>query len=880
MLEKSFSPATAEAAIYAKWQEKGLFDCHPESDKPAFSIVIPPPNVTGNLHIGHALNYSLQDAICRYKRMKGFDVLWQPGTDHAGIATQMVVERMLAKQGVSRHDLGREKFLEKVWEWKAESGGQIVNQLKHLGCSCDWRRERFTMDEGLSAAVRKVFVKMYKDGLIYRDKRLVNWDPKLQTAISDLEVIQKETVGKMWYFKYPLEGDASKFIMVGTTRPETLFGDTAVAVSDQDERYKDFVGKNVLIPIINKPIPVVTDEHADPEKGTGAVKITPAHDFNDFEVGKRHNLPLVNLLTKEAKLNENVPEKYRGMSPLEARPIVLEDIKALGLYDHEEDNPMTIPYGDRSDVIIEPWLTDQWFVDTSKLVGAAVDAVKKGDTKFIPDSWENMYYSWMENIQPWCISRQLWWGHQVPVWYGPDGKIFCEETEEEAKVAAEKHYGAPTELTRDTDVLDTWFSSGLWAFSTLGWPNENDEHLKKYYPTSVLITGFDIIFFWVARMMMMSMYAMKQVPFREIHLHGLVRDEKGQKMSKSKGNGIDPLEMCDKYGADALRFSLLIQEGSGRSVLMSEGRVENYRNFTTKIWNAVRFCEMNECKKVEGFDLAAVKLPVNKWIITKLSEAADTIAKWLETYAFNESSNALYHFVWNTFCDWYLEAIKNIFYSDDEGAKAETRAVVAAVVDEMLKLIHPFMPFVSEELWDKTADRKEMLMETAWPALNAYEDKAVAADQDWIFELVTTVRSVRSSVNIPAAAKITLKVKDATEAQRKNIEDNAAILKSLAKVEDIQFVSETGAGEVAQVVDGMTLLIPLAGLIDVAKEKERVTKEMQNVQAFVERTKAQLANEAFVSKAPEQVVADKRKALADSEQDIAKMQEILKLLGA
>ena len=812
--------------------------------------------------------------------MKGFDVLWQPGTDHAGIATQMVVERMLAKEGVSRHDLGREKFLEKVWEWKAQSGGQIVNQLKHLGCSCDWRRERFTMDEGLSAAVRKVFVQMYKDGLIYRDKRLVNWDPKLQTAISDLEVVQKETVGKMWYFKYPLEGDASKFIMVGTTRPETLFGDTAVAVSDQDERYKDFVGKNVLIPIINKPIPVVTDEHADPEKGTGAVKITPAHDFNDFEVGKRHNLPLVNLLTKEAKLNENVPEKYRGMSPLEARPIVLDDIKALGLYDHEEDNPMTIPYGDRSDVIIEPWLTDQWFVDTSKLVGAAVDAVKKGDTKFIPDSWENMYYSWMENIQPWCISRQLWWGHQVPVWYGPDGKIFCEETEEEAKAAAEKHYGTPTELTRDTDVLDTWFSSGLWAFSTLGWPNEDDEHLKKYYPTSVLITGFDIIFFWVARMMMMSMYAMKQVPFREIHLHGLVRDEKGQKMSKSKGNGIDPLEMCNKYGADALRFSLLIQEGSGRSVLMSEARVENYRNFTTKIWNAVRFCEMNECKKVDGFDLANVKLPVNKWIITKLSEAADTIAKWLDTYAFNEASNTLYHFVWNTFCDWYLEAIKNIFYSNDEGAKAETRAVVAAVVDEMLKLIHPFMPFVSEELWDKTADRKEMLMETSWPALNAYEDKTVAANQDWIFNLVTTVRSVRSSVNIPAAAKITLKVKDATENQRKNIEDNAAILKSLAKVEDIQFVIETGAGEVAQVVDGMTLLIPLAGLIDVAKEKERVTKDLQNVQAFVERTKAQLSNEAFVSKAPEQVVADKRKALADSEQDIAKMQEILKLLGA
>ncbi len=879
MLEKSFTPNTAETEIYAKWQAKGLFDCHPESEKPPFCVVIPPPNVTGNLHLGHALNYSIQDALCRYKRMKGFDVLWQPGTDHAGIATQMVVERMLAKEGISRHDLGRAKFLEKVWEWKTKSGGEIVNQLKHLGCSCDWRRERFTMDEGLSAAVRKVFVKMYKDGLIYRDKRLVNWDPKFQTAISDLEVIQKETIGKMWYFKYPLEGDSSKFIMVGTTRPETLFGDTAVAVSDKDERYQDFIGKNVLIPIINKPIPVITDEHADPEKGTGAVKITPAHDFNDFEVGKRHQLPLVNLLTKEAKLNENVPEKYRGMAPLEARPLVLEDIKALGLYDHEEDNPMTIPYGDRSDVVIEPWLTDQWFVDTSKLVGAAIDAVKSGATKFVPSTWENMYYSWMENIQPWCISRQLWWGHQVPVWYGPDGHMFCEETQEEAQKQANLFYGKVEPLVQDTDVLDTWYSSGLWAFSTLGWPNENDEHLKKYYPTSVLVTGFDIIFFWVARMMMMSMYAMKQVPFKEIHLHGLVRDEKGQKMSKSKGNGIDPLEMCNKYGADALRFSLLIQEGSGRSVLMSEGRVETYRNFTTKIWNAVRFCEMNECKRVEDFNPATISLPVNKWIITKISETADLIAKWMDMYAFNEACNELYHFVWNTFCDWYLEAIKSVFNSADEAAIRETRATVAFVVDEMLKLIHPFMPYVSEELWGKTANREGMLMEANWPTLNAFEDKAVAEKQDWIFNLITAVRSVRSSVNIPASSKITLKIKDATDVQRQNIEENQGILRLLSKTAEIVFVKESSAGEVAQIFDGMTLLIPVAGLIDVDKEKERLNKELANLTAFIERTKAQLSNESFVSKAPEQVVADKRQSLAESEQGVIKIQDILKLLG-
>lgn len=877
MLEKSFNPQTAEAEIYQKWIKKDLFACHPESDKKPFSIVIPPPNVTGNLHIGHALNYALQDTVCRFKRMMGYDVLWQPGTDHAGIATQMVVERMLAKEGISRHDLGREKFLEKVWEWKKQSGGQIVNQLKRLGCSCDWSRERFTMDEGLSAAVRKVFVKMYKDGLIYKDKRLVNWDPKLQTAISDLEVVQKETVGKMWYFKYPLEKDPTKFIMVGTTRPETLFGDTAVAVSDKDERYMDMIGQNVLIPIINKPIPVVADEHADPEKGTGAVKITPAHDFNDFEVGKRHNLPLVNLLTKEAKLNENVPEKYRGMSPLEARPLVLDEIKALGLYDHEEDNPMTIPYGDRSDVIIEPWLTDQWFVRTEKLAPAAIEAVKSGQTKFVPENWENMYFSWMENIQPWCISRQLWWGHQVPVWYGPDGQAFCEETEELAQADADKFYGKSVELTRDTDVLDTWFSSGLWAFSTLGWPNEADEHLKKYYPTSVLITGFDIIFFWVARMMMMSTYAMKEVPFKEIHLHGLVRDEKGQKMSKSKGNGIDPLAMVDKYGADALRFSLVVQEGSGRSVLMGESRVENYRNFTTKIWNAMRFCEMNECTH-DNFDLSKVSEPINKWMMTKLSLAAKEIAKWMETYAFNEASNTLYHFVWNTFCDKYLEAIKSIFYGTNESAKVETRAVMGAVMDETLKLIHPFMPFISEELWDKTATRNQMLMETSWPDWTKFEDSAVEKSQDWIFDLITAVRSVRTQVNVPASTKIQLKVKEANSEQKQNILANTGIIQTLARVENISFVDKAESGEVAQVMDNLTLLIPLAGIIDVAKEKERLNKEVANLTGFITRLKGQLSNEAFTSKAPEAIVAEKRASLAQSEEALVKTQNILKML--
>lgn len=879
MLDKSYNAPERETEIASKWQEKNLFACHPKSNKPPFSIVIPPPNVTGNLHIGHALNYTLQDVMCRFKRMMGFDVLWQPGTDHAGIATQMVVERMLAKEGISRHDLGREKFLEKVWEWKAKSGGQIVHQLKRLGSSCDWSRERFTMDEGLSRAVRKIFVKMYKDGLIYKDKRLVNWDPKLQTAISDLEVVQKETVGKMWYFKYPVENNPNEFIMVGTTRPETLFGDTAVAVSAEDERYKHLIGKNVLIPIINKPIPVVADEHADPTKGTGAVKITPAHDFNDFEVGKRHNLPLVNLLDQYARLNENVPEKYRGMTPLEARPLVLEEIQNLGLYDHEEPNPMTIPHGDRTDVVIEPWLTDQWFVNAKKLAVAAMDAVKSGETQFVPKVWEKTYFEWMNNIQPWCISRQLWWGHQVPVWYGPDKTVFCEETEKLALDAAEKHYGKKVELVRDTDVLDTWFSSGLWAFSTLGWPDET-EHLKKYYPTSLLITGFDIIFFWVARMMMMSMYAMKKVPFRHIHLHGLVRDEKGQKMSKSKGNGIDPLLMCDKYGADALRFSLLIQAGSGRDVLMGESRVESYRNFVTKIWNAARFCEMNQAVFGAELEPSEVKQPVNKWILTKASQTAQEIEKALDVYAFNDASNALYHFIWGTFCDWYLEAVKPVFYGADETAISETRKVAGFVLEALLKMAHPFIPFVTEEIWDKTATRSEMLAETKWPDLKAFEDEKASASFEKIIEFVTAVRSARVEVNVPPSAKISVYLKDASETQWEIIRSNEATLFALARLEKIE-VAPAGeiSGAITLVVDGMTVLIPLTGIVDIPKEKERLNKEIANLAGFADRLKGQLANKAFVDKAPAAVIEDKRNKLSETETALAKLKETLSKLG-
>lgn len=875
MLEKSFDPVKEEPIILEKWENQKLFACHPNDDKkPAFSIVIPPPNVTGNLHLGHALDNTLQDVLCRFKRMTGYDVLWQPGTDHAGIATQMVVERNLAKEGISRHDLGREKFIEKVWQWKKESGGQIIKQLHRLGASCDWDRERFTLDEGLSRAVRKVFVQLYKEGLIYKDKRLVNWDPKLQTAISDLEVVQKETTGTMWYFRYPVE-NSSEFITIATTRPETMFGDTAVAVSDKDERYKHLIGKNLILPIVNRPIPIVADEHADPTKGTGAVKITPAHDFNDFEVGKRHNLPMINILNKDATLNENVPAAYQGMTCPDARVKVLAEIKELGLYDHEEPNPMTIPHGDRSGVVIEPLLTDQWFVNAKELAKDAIAAIQNEKAVFVPKNWENTYFEWMNNIQPWCISRQLWWGHQVPVWYGPDGTAFCEETEEQAKKAADEQYGKSVELVRDPDVLDTWFSSGLWAFSTLGWP-DNTAELKKYYPTSVLVTGFDIIFFWVARMMMMSMHFMKEVPFRKIYLHGLVRDEKGQKMSKSKGNGIDPLEMCDKYGADALRFSLLVQAGHGRDVLMSDARVENYRNFVTKIWNAARFCEMNGAVFGAGKP-QNVQLPVNKWILSKMNTTAETLSHLIDNFVFNEASNTIYHFIWDTFCSSYLEAIKPILHDGTETEIAETKHVCGFVLEQILTVLHPFMPFLTETIWQETAERQCMLMSQPWPELSGYADPRAEKETDYLFDLVAAIRSLRVGVNISPALKITLDIKELSVESKKVIIQNESILKTLARIEHLNtdFDGALPKGSISQAYNEATLIIPLADVIDIDQEIARIQKDIANKEAFITRTQTQLENQAFVSKAPAHVIQEKRNALAEAEQTLMNQQKIL-----
>ena len=766
MLEKNYNPKDFEEKIYADWENSGDFKPDMSKNKEAFAVVIPPPNVTGVLHMGHALDDTLQDILIRYNRMLGKKVLWQPGMDHAGIATQMVVERNLAKEGITRHDLGREKFVETVWKWKEQSGGTICRQLRRLGASCDWSRERFTMDEGLSRAVRKIFVNLYKDGLIYKAKKLVNWDSKFMTAVSDLEVVQKETVGKMYYYKYPIEGEEGQFIHIATTRPETMFGDTAVAVSKENEKLKHLIGKNAILPIVNRPIPIVGDEHADPEKGTGAVKITPAHDFNDFEVGKRHNLPLINILNPDATLNENTP--FPGMDTQTARQKTIEKLEELGLMEKIEDHPMVIPYGDRSNVVIEPMLTDQWFVDAPKLAVKAIEAVENGDMEFVPKSYEKTYFEWMRNIQPWCISRQLWWGHQMPIWYGPDGEIFCEENVEEAQAAADRHYGKHVELTRETDVLDTWFSSGLWAFSTLGWPDKT-EYLDTFYPTSVLVTGFDIIFFWVARMMMMSMYMMKKVPFRKCYIHGLVRDEQGRKMSKSKGNTVDPMETIEKYGADALRFFMAAMETQGRDVNLSEARIAGYRNFATKLWNAARFGEMNECRPVAGFDETKVQNAVNKWIIARAKEATREVTENLNNYRFSDAANAVYQFVWGSFCDWYIEMSKPILYGDDDAAKAETRGTFAWVLERILVILHPFMPFITEEIYCTLLPEEESIMISDWPVYKdemnfADAEKAVASFQ----EVVRGIRNTRNEMNVPQNRKTNIYIvgKDAESCAR------------------------------------------------------------------------------------------------------------------
>jgi len=902
MIDKTYQPSAVEGRIYEAWEKAGAFRAgRPErAGATPYSIVIPPPNVTGSLHMGHALNNTLQDILARFERMRGRDVLWQPGTDHAGIATQMVVERQLMeRQQPSRREMGREKFLERVWEWKAESGDTIVNQLKRLGASCDWSRERFTMDEGLSRAVLKVFVELYRAGLIYKDKRLVNWDPKLLTAISDLEVMQVETKGHLWHLRYPLEGksfnpvDPSTFIVVATTRPETMLGDTAVAVHPDDERYKKLIGKNAILPLVGRKIPIIADEYSDPEKGSGAVKITPAHDFNDFEVGKRHNLPQVNIFSVEAKLalrgNEDflagVPSSAElnetlgldGFDRFAARKAVVARLEGMNLVEKIEPNTHVVPHGDRSNVVIEPFLTDQWYVNAGELAKPAIAAVREGKTRFVPKNWEKTYFDWMENIQPWCISRQLWWGHQIPAWYGPDGKVFVAESEADAQTDADKHYGKATLLTRDEDVLDTWFSSALWPFSTLGWPDQTPE-LKRYYPTSALVTGFDIIFFWVARMMMMGLHFMKEIPFHDVYIHALVRDASGAKMSKSKGNVIDPLALIDEYGADALRFTLAAMAAQGRDIKLSTQRVEGYRNFATKLWNAARFAEMNDCATVKDFDPKSAKETLNRWIAHETARAAAEVTEAIQAYRFNDAAGGLYRFVWNIYCDWYLELAKPLLTGPDGAAKAETRAMVAWVRDEILTLLHPFMPFVTEELWAVTAAPKRdgMLVLAEWPALAGLADDKAEAEIGWVIDLVTAIRSVRAEMNI--SAQVPLLLTGASAETRARAERWAEFIQRLARVSEISFADAAPQGSVQLVVRGEVAALPLKGVIDLAAERARLDKEMQKADADIARVDAKLANANFVARAPEEVVEEEKEKREEALARKAKIAEALERL--
>ena len=890
MLDKTFDPHAVEARQYERWERSGGFAADPDSAAEPYAIMIPPPNVTGSLHMGHALNNTIQDILIRYHRMLGRDVLWQPGMDHAGIATQMVVERQLADEGVvldrgtargggNNELIGREDFVERVWEWKDHSGGVILEQLRRLGASCDWARERFTMDDGLSTAVLKVFVALYKEGLIYRGNRLVNWDPKFHTAISDLEVEQREVQGHLWHFRYPVEGEDGRFITVATTRPETMLGDTGVAVHPDDERYRDLVGKHAILPLVGRRIPIVADDYADPEAGSGAVKITPAHDFNDFEVGERCGLEKINIFTVDAALNDNVPEKYRGMDRFDARKQVVADLEAEGLLEKIDDHTHAVPHGDRSGVPVEPYMTDQWFLDAETMAQPCIKAVEEGDTVFVPKQWEKTYFEWMRNIQPWCISRQLWWGHQIPAWYGPDGKIFVEETGEAAQAAADAHYGAATELTRDPDVLDTWFSSALWPFSTIGWPEATPE-LKKYYPGTCLVTGFDIIFFWVARMMMMGMHFMKDVPFRDVYIHALVRDEKGQKMSKSKGNILDPLDLIDKFGADAVRFTLAAMAAQGRDIRLAESRIEGYRNFATKLWNAARYAEMNDAAVPDGFDPAANRETVNRWIVSEAAAAGAKAEKAIEEYKFNEGAHALYQFIWHTYCDWYLEFTKPILQSGSPEAQAETRATTMWVLHRVLHYLHPFMPFLTEELWQQLGDGARLLMTSPWPDAAGGADEAAVAEMDWVVRLITQVRAVRAEVNVPPGEKVPLQIKDAGEENRARFETNREIIERLARLSGAEFVDAVPAGAIQEVLDEATLILPLAGVIDIDQEKARLQKELDKIAGEVSKIDKKLANENFLAKAPEEVVEEQRERKADAEAQHAKVAEALKRLEA
>ncbi len=940
-METKFNPSAIEQSLYQAWEEKGYFK--PSGQGDAYSIMIPPPNVTGSLHMGHAFQDTIMDTLIRYKRMDQFNTLWQVGTDHAGIATQMVVERKLAaEEDKTRHDLGREAFIDRIWDWKKESGGTITQQLRRLGASVDWDRERFTMDDGLSEAVKEVFVRLHKEDLIYRGKRLVNWDPKLHTAISDLEVENKDKKGHMWNFRYPLADgvktqDGKDYIVVATTRPETMLGDTGVAVNPEDERYQDLIGKEIILPIVNRRIPIVGDDHADMEKGTGCVKITPAHDFNDNEVGKRHQLPMINIFNQDAgilaqgetftfdgkplELDAPIPERFHGLDRFAARKAIVAEFEENGLLEVIEDHSLTVPYGDRSGVVIEPLLTDQWYVRVAPLAEPAVDAVKNGDIKFVPQQYENMYFSWMNDLQDWCISRQLWWGHRIPAWYDEAGNVYVGR--DEAEVRSDNNLSAEVKLTQDEDVLDTWFSSALWTFSTLGWPEKTPE-LKTFHPSEVLVTGFDIIFFWVARMIMMTMHFMKdedgkaQVPFKTVYVTGLIRDENGDKMSKSKGNVLDPIDMIDgidleslvqkrtsnlmqdkvakkvekttrktfengieAHGTDALRFTLAAMASTGRDINWDMKRLEGYRNFCNKLWNASRYVLMNTEEQDCGLNGGDIELSLaDKWILGRLQETIEQSRKYIDSYRFDLLAQTLYEFTWNQFCDWYLELTKPVLQNGSESQQRGTRKTLIQVLETLLRLMHPVTPYITEEIWQRVAPlagvEGETIMLQAYPQYQADKvDQAAIADVEWLKQFILGVRNIRGEMNISPNKPIQVLLRNANETDKRRLTENQNFLQSLAKLESIEVLAdgEKGPASATALVGEMDLLIPMAGLIDKDAELARLKKAMEKANKEVSFVSGKLGNDKFVNNAPEAVIAKERQKLAEAESSLSKLQQ-------
>ena len=920
-MDKTYQPDSIEQAWYQTWEKAGHF--RPSGEGESFAMMIPPPNVTGSLHMGHAFQDTIMDTLVRYRRMQGRNTLWQVGTDHAGIATQMVVERRLAAEGTDRHELGRERFLDKVWEWKAESGGTITQQLRRMGSSVDWSRERFTMDDGLSNAVREVFVRLHSEGLIYRGKRLVNWDPALHTAISDLEVENREEQGHMWHFRYPLS-DGSGHLVVATTRPETMLGDTAVAVHPEDPRYKDLIGQTVRLPLADRDIPIIADDYVDPDFGSGCVKITPAHDFNDYEVGKRHDLPQINLFTIEARLNDNAPQAYRGLDRFDARKKVVDDLDALGLLEKVEDHTLQVPRGDRSGVVIEPYLTDQWFVAVESLAKPAIEAVENGDIQFVPKNYENMYFSWMRDLQDWCISRQLWWGHRIPAWYDEDGNVYVGRDEDEVR---REHNLGDRPLSQDEDVLDTWFSSALWTFSTLGWPEQTEE-LKTFHPTDVLVTGFDIIFFWVARMIMMTLKFTGQVPFKQVYVHGLVRDAEGQKMSKSKGNVLDPLDLIDgidldtlvdkrtrglmqpqkekqiakrtrkefpdginAYGTDALRFTFLSLASTGRDIKWDMGRIEGYRNFCNKIWNAARYVLMNTENQDCGLDADSGEVTLSladRWIVSALQRAETEVTEALDQFRFDVASHAAYEFIWNEYCDWYLELSKPVLYGDEysEAEKRGTRRTLVRVLEAILRLAHPFMPFITEEIWQKVAPlagktpaaegAAATIMRQPFPVSDSARlDPQAESDIEWIKAVITVIRNIRGEMRIPPGKALDVYLHNGKDIDRERLAANHNFMCRLAKLERITWLNaeDSAPASATGLVGDMEILVPMAGLIDKDAEIERLGKEIDKLRKEVARGESKLRNPNFVDKAPDEVVAKEREKLDDHRSQQARLEE-------